>query len=102
MSIGCKDREMIELWIGSQASPLTQDCYRRDANRAISKFQKPLKQIHLGDLQRFAQSLVDAGLAPVSRARSIAAVKSLFGFLHRMRYIPVNLAAELPMPRYEA
>jgi len=33
--------------------------------------------------------------------RSIAAAKSLFGFCQRMRFIPVNPAAELPLPRYE-
>jgi len=40
--------------------------------------------------------------APVSRARTLAAIKSLFGFCQRMRFIAVNPAAELPLPRYEA
>ena len=47
------------------------------------------------------QSLVAAGLAPISRARTLAAIKSLFGFCKRMRFIAVNPAAELPLPRYE-
>jgi integrase/recombinase XerD len=57
-----------------------------------------LSAITLADLQGFAQSLVAAGLAPVSRARTIAAIKSLFGFCTRMRMISFNLAAELPLP----
>jgi integrase/recombinase XerD len=59
-----------------------------------------LSAITLADLQGFAQSLVAAGLAPISRARTIAAIKSLFGFCTRMRVISFNPAAELPLPCY--
>src|SRR5262249_60616727 len=38
---------------------------------------------------------------PISRARTLAAVKSLFGFCHRQRYLPVDSAAELTLPSYE-
>ena len=62
---------------------------------------KPLNRLTLGDLQSFAQSLVEDGLAPISRARTLAAVKSLFGFCQRMRYVPGNPAAELVLPCYE-
>ncbi len=55
----------------------------------------------MGDLQGFAQSLIQAGLAPISRARTLAAIKSLFGFSQRMRYVPANAAAELSLPCYE-
>ena len=63
--------------------------------------RKPLAASRLGDLQSFAQSLDDDGLAPISRARTIAAIKILFGFCHRMRYLAANPAAELVLPRYE-
>ena len=96
------DSEIIDLWLQSQSSPATMDCYRRDAERLLNDVRKPLNRIGLGDLHRFAQSLVAAGLAPVSRARTLAAIKSLFGFCQRMRFIAVNPAAELPLPRYEA
>jgi hypothetical protein len=46
----------------------------------------PLMYTTLGHLEGFAQSLVEDGLAPISRARTLAAVKSLFGFCQRMRY----------------
>jgi site-specific recombinase XerC len=68
---------------------------------ALTLIAKPLSRISLGDLQAFAQTLVVSGLAPISRARTIAAVKSLFGFSCRMRYLPSNPAAELALPRYE-
>jgi integrase/recombinase XerD len=60
-----------------------------------------LNRISLGDLQSFAQSLIGSGLAAISRARTLAAVKSLFGFCHRMRYTSTNPAAELQLPCYE-
>jgi integrase/recombinase XerD len=44
---------------------------------------------------------VATGLAPVSRVRTLAAVKSLFRFCCRMRYLKVNPAAELGLPAYE-
>jgi integrase/recombinase XerD len=96
-----RDTEIIELWLAKQSSPHTRSCYGRDVQRILSYSVKSLKGITLADLQRFAQSLVDAGLAPVSRARTLAAIKSLFGFCQRMRYIASNPAAELALPSYE-
>jgi integrase/recombinase XerD len=62
---------------------------------------KLLKDITLADLQAFAQSLADAGLAPIYRAQTLAAIESLFGFCQRMRHIASNPAAELTLPVYE-
>ena len=45
---------------------------------------------------------MEAGLAPVSRLRTLAAVRSLFGFCQRMRYLLANPAAELALPAYES
>jgi len=64
--------------------------------------RKPLNQVSVGDLISFAQSLIEASLAPISRARMLAAVKSLFGFCRRMSYIESNPAIALPLPRYES
>ncbi|MBZ5623510.1 MAG: tyrosine-type recombinase/integrase [Acidobacteriia bacterium] len=100
-STSYNDAQIIELWLGRQASPLTRDCYQRDVDRLLAYTCKPLCHIALGDLQGFAQSLVVAGLAPVSRARTLAAIKSLLGFCQRMLYIATNPAAELLLPGYE-
>jgi site-specific recombinase XerD len=82
------DAEIIDLWLQSQASTHTQSCYRRDVARLLAHAGKPLKRISLGDLHGFAQCLIETGLAPISRARTLAATKSLLGFCQRMRYIP--------------
>ena len=94
------DSEIIAMWLESQPSPHTRDCYRRDAGR-LQRLGKPLKGVVLSDLQKFSQALADEGLAPISCARSIAAVKSLFGFCFRMRFIKSNPALELRLPKYE-
>ncbi|HYW48246.1 MAG TPA: tyrosine-type recombinase/integrase [Bryobacteraceae bacterium] len=99
--VSSRDANIRRLWLDRQASPQTRACYERDADRLLAHVQKPLDRIGLADLQSFAQSLIASGLAPISRARTLAAVRSLFGFCKRMRSIPVNPAAELALPRYE-
>ena len=101
MTTRSNDSQIIKLWLDSQSSPLTRSCYRRDAKRLLAHTRKPLKNIGLADLQGFARSLIAAGLAPISQARTIAAIKSLFGFCHRMRFLTMNPDTELTMPRYE-
>ena len=49
---------------------LTRSCYARDVNRLRTHAHQPLNQISVGDLLSFAQSLSEAGLAPISHARS--------------------------------
>jgi site-specific recombinase XerD len=50
----------------------------------------------LGDLQAYADGL--GGLAPASRQRALAAVKSLLTFGHRVGYLPVNVGAAVKLP----
>ena len=78
-----------------------EGCYQPDAERLLDHLKKPLARKTLADLQSFAQWLIDKGLAPISRVRTLAAIKSLFGFCCRRRYLPINPAAELALPSYE-
>src|SRR4029450_627729 len=96
-----KDSRIINLWLERQPSPHTRGCYQRDSAKLLEHTGKPLSRITLGDLQSFAESLIGSGLAPISRVRTRAAVKSLFGFCHRQRYLSLNPAAELTLPSYE-
>src|SRR5450631_3350940 len=95
------DSSTLTLWLNSQTSPHTRSCYRRDAERLLAHVDKPLNAIGLGDLQDFDESLIADGLAPVSRVRTLAAIKSLFSFCCRTHYLPANPAAELALPAYE-
>src|SRR5215472_17413089 len=99
--VSSQDAKIIGLWVEKYPNPHTQYCYRLDSERLLKHAKKPLRGITLADLQALAGSLIAAGLAPVSRVRVLAAVKSLFGFAFRMRHIPFNPAAELALPRYQ-
>jgi len=99
--LSAKESMILKQWLVSQASPHTRSCYERDANRLLAHVGKPLSRVALRDLQGFDNALEATGLAPVSRVRTLAAVKSLFGFCCRMRYLKVNPAAELGLPVYE-
>ena len=101
LMLSSRDAKIIELWVEKQPSPYTRGCYRRDSERLLNHAKKPLSAITLADLQSFDRDLTRSGLAPISRVRTLAAVKSLFGFCHRMRYLPANPAAELALPSYE-
>src|SRR5437870_7553427 len=77
----------------------TQAAYRSDAERFLAFVAVPLHQVALSDLQRFADELEASGLAPASRARKLAAVKSLLAFGHRLGYLPFDVGRPLKMPR---
>ena len=70
MSCTYTDIKIVEQWLECQPSPLTRSCYARDVSRLRAHTAKPLNQISLGDLISFTQSLSEAGLAPISHARS--------------------------------
>ena len=64
-------------------------------------FDLQLLEAFPGGLEQFERELEAMVAGSHPRARTIAAVKSLFGFCQRMRYVSANAAAELPLPRYE-
>jgi integrase/recombinase XerD len=99
--LSTKDAKIIKIWTEKYPNPHTRYCYALDSERLLNHAKKPLSRITLADLQAFAAFLADAGLAPVSRVRVLAATKSLFGFCYRMHHILTNPAAELSLPRYE-
>jgi integrase/recombinase XerD len=99
--LSSRDSRIVDQWLERWPNPHTRACYRRDTTRLFRHIRKPLNQTSLGDLQSFAQSLIESGLAPISQARTIAAVKSLFSFCCKMQHLTKNPAAELVMPAYE-
>ena len=89
------DGQVVAMWLHGR-SPHTQRAYSRDATRFLAFAGKPLRQVTLADVQAFADSL--AGLAPASRARALAAVKSLLAFAHRIGYLPFDVGAPVRLP----
>lgn len=91
------DAQLIELWLHGR-SHHTQRAYLSDAKRVFESIPKPLHQITLGDLQRFADELASSVLEPTSVHRTLSAVKSLFAFGHRLGYLPFDVARPLMLP----
>ncbi len=93
------DAQVLAMWLHGKA-PNTARAYAREA-AAFSAFVggAPLSAVTLGDVQAYADALEARGLAPATRARALAAVKSLLTFAHRIGYCPVNVGAAERLPR---
>ena len=89
------DETLLRLWLHGRARS-TAAAYAHDTGAFLAHAGRPIRAVTLGHLQAYADSL--AGLAPASRARKLASVKSLFGFAHRLGYVPVNVADALRLP----
>jgi integrase/recombinase XerD len=89
------EQRLVDMWLHGRSSH-TQRAYRADIDRFVTFVASPLTAVTLGNVQAFADSL--EGLAPSSRARTIAAVKSLLSFGQRTGYLPLNVGAAVKLP----
>ena len=90
------DDHLVDVWLHGR-SPHTQRAYSADAARFWA-YVGPLSTSTLGDVQAFADALEAQNLAPSSRARTLAAAKSLLSFGQRIGYLSVNLGAAVQLP----
>jgi integrase/recombinase XerD len=91
------DQQLIGLWLHGRSCH-TQRAYGADAKRFLDAVAKPLHRIALGDLQGYAERLIESGLQPSSIHRTMSSIKSLFAFGHRLGYLPFDVAAPLRLP----
>ena len=90
------DEHLIALWLHGR-SPGTQRAYRADLVAFRAHVRLPLREVTLGDVQGYQDTL--AGLATASQARKLSAVKSLLSFGHKTGYLVVNVGAPIRLPR---
>lgn len=90
------DDRLIALWLHGRP-PLTVKAYRRDVDRLRAFVGKSIAALTLDDLQAFDLSLADR--APRTRARALAAVKSLLRFGTRAGLLRVDVGVVLRTPR---
>ena len=90
------DGQVVALWLHGR-SKHTQRAYLAKAERFLTFAMKPLARVSLGDVQAFADSLT--GLAQSSKAQTLAAIKSLLAFAHKIGYIPFNVGVALQLPK---
>lgn len=94
-----QDRKLVDLWLNGRGRH-TQRAYRRDVDQFFRFIGKPLNVVTLEDLQRFADHLGTCTLAASTRHRMLSAVKSLFAFGARLRYLAFDVAQPLRLPGF--
>jgi len=90
------DSQLLELWLHGR-SEHTQRAYSADVDNFLGFVRKPLRTVTVGDVQAWMDTL--ERLAPASRARKISSVKSLFGFGHRLGYLPFDVGRVVKRPK---
>jgi integrase/recombinase XerD len=90
------DQQLLELWLHGR-SPHTHRAYSTDAADFLAFVRKPLRTVTVGNVQAWMDTLEH--LAPASRARKISSVKSLFGFGHRVGYLPFDVGRVVKRPK---
>jgi integrase/recombinase XerD len=88
------DGRLVAMWLHGR-NPLTREAYERDTEAFFAFVQKPIRSVTIGDLQCWLDQLQGA---PASRARRLAAVKSLLSFATRLNYVPFNVGAAVRAP----
>jgi site-specific recombinase XerD len=95
------DPEMIALWLNGCRSPATRRGYEDDLRRFQTFMSKPIRGITLPDLQTYDAALSASRLAPPTRARRLAVVKSLLKLAKKVGYTPFDVGALVSLPRLE-
>jgi len=91
------DRQVVAMWL-HEKSKNTQDAYIQDIKKFLDfTNKKPFREVTIGDIQAFSDSL--ASYAPATKARALAAVKSLFAFAHRIGYLRYDVSAPIKLPK---
>ena len=89
---GVRDDMLLRMWLHGRSAN-TVAAYRGDAERFLGFCSKPLSQVALADLQAWADSM--GALAEATRARRLAAAKSLIAFAHKLGYLPFDAGRAL-------
>jgi integrase/recombinase XerD len=97
---GDPDELMIRLWLHGRSAN-TQDAYRRAITRFQAAVPLPLKTVSLAMLQAWSDCEYMAAMAPATRGLQVAAVKSLFAWATKGRFLPWDVSIALKSPRLE-
>ncbi len=91
------DGRLVGLWLHGK-SAATKEAYRSDLSKFVDFTEgKPLRAVTLADIQEFADFISEL-LAPATRARILAALKSLFAFGHQVGYLPFDVGRPVKLP----
>jgi integrase/recombinase XerD len=93
-----KDATFIKQWLSNRSSS-TIGTYMCAIVNFYEEVNKPLQQVTLEDFQNFINGL--AHYKPATRAKMIAAIKSMMSFGLKTGYLPVNVGAVVKLPKLE-
>ena len=91
------DLHLIGLWLHGK-SDHAQAAYMRDVEQFVDFVDLPLAEVKLQHFWEWADDLKSRGYKPATRARKLAAIKSLFSFGHRIGYLLYNVGAAVTVP----
>ncbi len=98
MSSARSDDHVVQLWLRGK-SENSRDAYVRDVSAFFAHSGTDLLLVKLEHLWAWDENLRRDGLAVSTRARKLAAVKSLLSFAHRIGYTGFNVGAAVSLPR---
>jgi integrase/recombinase XerD len=91
--------QLLDLWLHGK-SRQSQRAYRSDIAQFLDFVQyKPLTQVTLNDVQRWANVLVIEGRSAATQNRKLAAIKSLLRFAHRIGYTTFDVGNPVELPK---
>ncbi|HWE62264.1 MAG TPA: tyrosine-type recombinase/integrase [Chloroflexota bacterium] len=99
--LSADETALLTSWLHGRSAH-TQRAYRANVERFLGFMAKPLAATTLADLQAYDAALQQEDLAPASRARMLAAVKSLLSFAHETGYLSFNMGKALRLPPIRA
>lgn len=94
------DELLIRRWLGSKPSPQTRLAYESDIRQFLAWFGRTLAHASVDDLQSYVATLATT-IAPITVARRISSLRSVFAFAHGTGYLRFNPALAVPLPRVE-
>ncbi|MBC1225213.1 tyrosine-type recombinase/integrase [Nostoc sp. UCD121] len=101
--------QIVELWKSSKRSPETRRCYETDIRyfiafvlgispKLVQLNDLDLRTVTMNDVLAFADYLETKEYEVSTRARKLAAIKSLLRFALKVEWTKFNVAAEVPLP----
>lgn len=91
------DEQLIGLWLHGRPAGTTS-VYQAVCSEFKAYCDKPLRSITLGNIQSYADVLVQRGLKPATIFRKLSVIKSLFGFGHKLGYFVFDPARAVRLP----
>lgn len=91
------DEQLIGLWLHGRPAGTTS-VYEAVCSEFRALCNKPLRTVTLGDIQGYADVLVQRSLKPATVFRKLSVIKSLFGFGHKLGYLAFDPSRPVRLP----